>query len=215
MSTCIGEIIEVKINDKWELLKLYYNYEYDFRKGGLIDDYNVYNAKSINTNDETKLVCREMRYVDDYEFLNILLELMPNDLGLPDDVSDEAKRVYENQYNKPSIPSYFTLDELIKLYYNYRNDGYKDLENEIKEEHENLVLNKLDYICEKLDNPNIKRGYKGLKNETEANWRLLYTTLIEDITAMSRNIWRIEGVVDVACPTIYKSSDVRVIWFVV
>ena len=182
----------------------------------LIDEFDAYKAESCSNGEKKYLCAKNNEVVDDYDFQEFLLEVMPMDLGFPDNVSEETRKIYENEPNEPSTPSYYTLAELSKHYYSYKNDGFNDLEGEIQDEFQNKVLSRLEYICDKLDDPEIKRGYKGIKDTAdESNWRMLYTTLNEDLQCLHRNIWRIKTRAETGAPTVYSWEDIRVIWYIV
>ena len=220
MGTYVSEIIEVKINNRWRTLKTYYDssvYKDIFEdEEELIDEFDAYKAESCFNGEKKYLIAKNNEVVDDYDFQQFLLEVMPTDLGFPDNVSEETRKIYENEPNEPSTPSYYTLAELSKQYYSYKNEGFNDLEGEIQDEFQNKVLSRLEYICDKLDDPEIKRGYKGIKNAAdEPNWRMLYTTLNEDLQCLHRNIWRIKTRAEMGAPTVYSWEDIRVIWYIV
>lgn len=217
MSTYVGEIIEVKVNGKWELLKSYHDGDYVMctDNNSLSDDYIVYNACERNGNDNKTLICKNNDYIDDVEYEQMLLNSMENDLGLPEDVSDETRSVYFSTPNSPSTPSYFTLDELSKLLMKCEDAGFNELENEIENETESLILNRLDYICKKLDNPNVRREYKKGQRTVHSNWKNRYFMLRDDFSTILRHLSRIKAKVMVSCPLVYRNSDVRVIWYIV
>lgn len=226
MGTYVNEIIEVKErdengNEKWVTVKTYrdasnelkYIDNNDIEDG---DEFEVFEAKNIKGGDKLMLTFHNHEFVDDNDYQEFLLEVMPTDLGMPEDASEETKKNYESEPNEPSKPSYYTLDELIEHYKTYRIEGFHNLEEEIEGEYQDKVLDRLDYICGKLDNPEIKKGYKGIKDTPDYHdWRLVFDTLMEDIQTLHRNIWRIKTLVRLACPHIYSNKDIRVIWYIV
>ena len=223
MGTYVNEIIEVKEkdengNDRWVTVNSYYDASKIIKHIDIecIEENILLEAKDIKGDEKLMLAFHNHEFVDDDDFQEFLLEVMPTDLGMPEDASEETKKIYESEPNEPSKPSYYTLDELLKHYRTYRAESFDDLEEEIQGEYQDKFLDRLDYICEKLDNPEIKKGYKGIKNMVDAhNWRLLFDTIMADMATLQRNIWRIKTIVDKACPYTYYDKDIRVIWYIV
>jgi hypothetical protein len=136
-----------------------------------------------------------------------------NDLGLPDDVSKEAQAVYENIPNEPSKPSYFTLDELYRLVTNYYVNKIGDIKDRVDKESELLLNAKIDWIINKMENPDTKPV-----NFNKLNYKTFWQRTIEEQVGELMGIQNIYTRLRTTVETVYldyiKNKDIRVIWFI-
>lgn len=209
MSTYIGEIIEVRVNGEWKLLETFYDADYHKTTPDIkLPDVDLYKS------DEKVIISESYATIFDNRWLEFLLNNMNNDLGLPSDVSDKAKTKYESMPNSPSIPSYFTFDELNKAYKCVKDEMFVKMEQDIHTNFESSVLEKLEYVCDKLDNPNIKRRKLNVKKDTNNYWQFTYYENIEMLEMLNEQMSRIHTTVENGCSLLLKYSDIRIIWFV-
>ena len=107
MSTYVGEIIEIKVNGEWEVLKIYYDASYCMMDASMQYPEDVIVHKSYKTD-----FIENGWSLSDNDFYQSLLidgEFLPV-REMPEDASEEAKRIYNSIPNSPSIPSYSSFD---------------------------------------------------------------------------------------------------------
>ncbi len=109
MGTYVNEIIEVKEfdengNERWVTVKVYRNASNELKYFDIEDieddDFEVFEAKNIKGGDKLMLTFQNHEFVDDNDFQEFLLEVMPTDLGMPEDASEETKRIYNWRQRK-------------------------------------------------------------------------------------------------------------------
>ena len=211
MSTYVGEIIEIKIDGKWETLKTYYDASYCLRNesGEYPEDVIVYKS------DGKDIVETEWSLSDNsfYQLLLVDSGEFDTDRGFPEDVSEETKRIYDKIPNFPSIPSYYTLSEFKEVFYKHLNTSIETIENRIEEETQNLLNEKVDWIIEKLENPNIK-PIKFTKLNKSSFWDRIMEDRIIELMNLQEIYSRLIATVSNAYPNYIINDEIRVIWFI-
>jgi hypothetical protein len=132
---------------------------------------------------------------------------------MPKDASEEAKRIYNSIPNSPSDPSYYTLDELKKYIYERLNITFSSIENSIETETQNLLNEKVDWIIEKLENPNIKPINFAKLNKCSF-WERIVESRFEEIIDLQDIYGRIRTTVRNVYPNYIENNDIRIIWFI-
>jgi hypothetical protein len=210
MSTAV-EIIEINIDDKWEIVSNYYDLKHEncTPSGEYSDNMAVYKCNDI------ELGVKNSFCIDDYDYQEFLIEssYIESLNGFPEDVSEEAKNEYNRFANSPSSPGYFTLSQLAKAYEMCVNDCIKNIINEFKEENDNALSTKIDWIIKKLNNPETKL----LKNKkTNGSFaEVVLKNHIADITMLRSHYERLRTFVDLNTSSYVKNCNVRIIWFIV
>lgn len=210
MSTYVGEIIEIKVGDKWKVLKTYYDASYYMLDASIQypEDVMVHKSKEMD------FIENEWSLNDNdfYQSLLIEGEFLPN-REMPEDASEEAKLIYNSIPNSPSYPSYYTLDELKKYVYERLNITFSTIENSIETETQNLLNEKVDWIIEKLENPDIK-PIKFTKLNKCSFWERIVESRFEEMMCLQDIYGRIRTTVKNAYPNYIENSEIRVIWFI-
>ena len=211
MSTYVGEIIEIKVNGKWETLKTYYDASYCMTDASGLYPEDVIVHKS----NKTDFIENEWNLNDNDFYQSLLIDsgYFDNERGMPDDVSEETKRIYDNIPNSPSIPSYYTLDEFNIYFHKRLNVSIETIENSIEDETQNLLNEKVDWIIEKLENPNIKPINFSKINKCSF-WERIMEDRINELLNLQEIYSRIGNTVWNAYPNYIKDNDIRVIWFI-
>ena len=211
MSTYVGEIIEIKVNGKWETLKTYYDASYCMTDASGLYPEDVIVHKS----NKTDFIENEWNLNDNDFYQSLLIDsgYFDNERGMPDDVSEETKRIYDNIPNSPSIPSYYTLDEFNIYFHKRLNVSIETIENSIEDETQNLLNEKVDWIIEKLENPNIKPINFSKLNKCSF-WERIMEDRINELLNLQEIYSRIGNTVWNAYPNYIKDNDIRVIWFI-
>lgn len=211
MSTYVGEIIEINVGGKWQVLKTYYDASYC-----MTDDSGEYPEDvMVHKSGEMDFI-ENGWYLNDNNFYQSLLvdsEHFDNERGFPKDVSKEAEIIYLMIPNLPSSPSYYTLDEFKQFFYERLNNTITTIEDRIEEETQNLLNEKVDWIIEKLENPNIKPISFGKLNKCSF-WDRIMEDRIEELMGLQEIYGRIRTTVENAYPNYIRNSEIRVIWFI-
>lgn len=212
MSNMIGEIYEINLNGKWELLK-YYNETTETEVND--DDEVLYNGVEVKTGDKKNFKCVDYQLVDDYWYMNFLIDsgYIKNDDGMPLDVSSDATRVYDSIPNEPSIPSYFTLFELKQIFRKFLSESIDMIKNMVDEDYKGVFEKKVDWIIEKMIDPDTK-PFNSSKDNGHGFWERIMEEKISDLMALQDVYTRISTIVDIAYPNYISDKDIRVIWFV-
>lgn len=216
MSVNIGEIIEVKNNGRWELLENFYDGSniHTEADGVIPEDYIVYNAKERSTGVEKVIASDVHNLIFDDFYRDFLLEEsgFETDLGLPDDISKEAKEVYESIDNK-SEASYFYLYEFYKRYSKAYDDFTEMLNSAIDAEMDNDVNRKLDWLIEYCKNHNVK---KFNNKEGKKDYRYSIMLALKNLMSIHTHCMRLSTIVEKCAPNLdfWEPNNVRVIWFV-
>ena len=187
MSNYVVSMIEVKNNDKWELLKIS----------------NHKNNTEYNH-----------EFNDNYEFIDFLLNREKNlgyintDLGVPDDVSQDFKKIYNEYGNNASIPSYFYLDDLIELSKKLHGEFIETVEKsaetytlkDINWKLDRLLSNIGYHIYDETDDEELFNSYE-LKEKLD-----VLLMVIKESSRIQTLIYALYGDV--------KLKDIRIMWFI-
>lgn len=210
MSTYVGEIIEIKIGGEWEVLKTYYDASYC-----MTDTSKQYPEDVIvHKSDKTDFIENEWNLIDNNFYQSLLIDgEFLSDREMPEDASEEAKRIYNSIPNSPSTPSYYTLGELKKYFYERLDMTISSIENSIETETQSLLNEKVDWIIEKLENPNIKPIDFGKLNKCSF-WERIAESRFNELLNLQEIYSRIGNTVWNAYPNYINDSEIRVIWFI-
>lgn len=211
MSMYVGEIIEIKVGDRWKVLKTYYDASYCMTdaSGEYPEDVMVHKS------DEGDIIEHEWSLIDNGFYQTMLIDsgYFDNHREMPDDVSEEAKTIYEKLPNTPSIPSYYTLDEFNRHVHERLSSIISTIENSIENETKNLLNEKVDWIIEKLENPKLKPIMFNKLNKCSF-WERIVEDRIEELIELQEIYGRIRTTVRNSYPNYIKDSEIRIIWFI-
>lgn len=219
MSTYVGQMYEVRVNGKWELLKVYSDADFspcsedgEYGEGTII-------WKS-EKNGKTKCFIEDcFDLISDYNYQDLLLNSEKNfgyidsDLGMPDDASEETKKKYMQYEPNASIPSYYYWSDLISVCKEYEEKMFNELAEDIDNTSYSKILMALNNIEKKLSSPDVKTKPSYLTSNDKVN-------IVNKMKVNYETVQMIQYYINVIRTLVNshfnfpKITDVRIIWFV-
>ena len=219
MGTYIGQMYEVRVNGKWELLKVYSDGDFSpcSEDGNYGEGTVMWKSEK---NGKTKFFIEDcFDLIVDYDYQNLLLDSEENfgylecDLGMPDDASDETKKKYAEYESNASIPSYYYWCDLICVSKESEEKMFEELAENIDNTAYSKILTAINNIERKLSSPNIKTKPSNITENDKINVVNRLKTRYDKVQMIRHylNTIRVLASTQFNNP---KVTDVRVIWFV-
>ena len=215
MSTYVVSMIEVRQGGEWELLKEFKRSDYlACEADGMFPKDLTWEMRKVYLEENEKeqvvgYIENSCHFDENYQFQDFLLNselnsgFIENDLGMPDDVSNETVKKYEEYGHNASIPSYFYLIDIVA--------AYKTLLEEFMEKKlKSSNNNEFNEINRKLD---MLLGCSKTSSKLDEMSDYEHKMMLNNIIDVYSEICRINTLVESQYGNL-KPTDVRIIWFI-
>lgn len=217
MSTYVVSMIEVRQDNEWELLREFKRisaYRFDgiieFPKKDTWIMHNLENEKQV-----IEFIDNSSNFNDDYNFQDFLLDSVRNhgfiqtDLGMPKDAAYLTIDCYKIFGDNASIPSYFTLKDLMGAWGGMIKTFKEELSKSQKDSMLAEINHKLDLLLSKGDN----KEYKKSKNDNYEIDSYRFVGAFNEIISIHEEICRIKTLVKSQYGWV-EPENIRIIWFI-
>lgn len=217
MSTYVVSMIEVRQDDEWKLLREFKRisaYRFDgiteFPKKDTWIMYNLENEKQV-----IEFIDNSCCFNDDYQFQDFLLDsdrnhgFIQSDLGMPKDAASLTIDSYKVYGNNASIPSYFTLKDLMGAW----REMIKTFKEELSKAQKDSMFAEINYKLDILLSRGDGKEYKKPKNDKYEIDSYHFVGAFNEIISIHEEICRIKTLVKTQYGWV-EPENIRIIWFI-